>query len=271
MLIIKGMLIGIGKIIPGVSGSLLAISMGIYQKLIDSINNFFKNPKQNFIFLFKIGIGILISIPIFSRLILKCLNNYYIITMFFFIGLIIGSFKDITLNINKRKNYIVIITFILILVLGLFNIDNDVNIENNIINFMFYIFVGFMDAIATVVPGISGTATLMMIGAYDNLMNVFSNALNINLFFENIKILLPFSIGMILGVVIMVKLIDYLFKKYKNNTYSAILGFSVSAIALMALKCINSNYTLFELIIAFIALFLGYILTKKINHLISND
>ena len=69
MLIIKGIIIGIGKIIPGVSGSMLAISKGIYQKLIDSINNFFKDIKNNSIFLIKVIIGTLISIIFFSNVI----------------------------------------------------------------------------------------------------------------------------------------------------------------------------------------------------------
>ena len=101
MLILKGIIIGIGKIIPGVSGSMLAISMGIYQKLIDSINNFFKYPKENLKFLIKIGIGIIISIIFFSNIILNCLNNYYLVTIFFFIGLIIGSLGDIKENISE--------------------------------------------------------------------------------------------------------------------------------------------------------------------------
>ena len=79
MLILKGIVIGIGKIIPGVSGSMLAISMGIYQQMLDSINNFFKNTKENFKFLFKIGLGVIISIIFFSNIILKCLNKYYLI------------------------------------------------------------------------------------------------------------------------------------------------------------------------------------------------
>ena len=102
MLILKGIIIGIGKIIPGVSGSMLAISMGIYQKLIDSVNNIFKYPKENFKFLFKITIGVIISIVFFSNIILNSLNKYYIITMFFFIGLIIGGFNDIKLNIECK-------------------------------------------------------------------------------------------------------------------------------------------------------------------------
>ena len=102
MLFIKGLIIGIGKIIPGVSGSMLAISMGIYQKLINSINNFFKNVKYNFKFLSQIGIGVLVSIILFSNLILSCLEKNYLITMFLFLGLIIGGLDDIRDNIRRN-------------------------------------------------------------------------------------------------------------------------------------------------------------------------
>ena len=103
MLILKGIIIGIGKIIPGVSGSMLAITLGIYQKIINSINNFLSNEKENFRFLFKLTIGIVISIVLFSNIIFKSFEQYYIITMFFFIGLIIGGFDDIKKNINSKK------------------------------------------------------------------------------------------------------------------------------------------------------------------------
>lgn len=271
MLIIKGIIIGIGKIIPGVSGSMLAISMGIYQKLIDSINNFFNHAKDNFTFLFKISIGMIISIIFFSNIIVNCLNKYYLITIFFFIGLIIGSLNDININIGKKHNLITFFSFTFITILGVININNQANIENGIASFLYYAFAGFIDALTMVIPGISGTATLMMIGAYDRLMETFSNILDIRLFLNNIKILLPFGIGMILGIIITVKIVNYLFKNYKDKTYSSILGFSISTIILMGIKCINTEYNLTSLIIAFITLFIGIFITKKINQYISSD
>lgn len=271
MLLLKGIIIGIGKIIPGVSGSMLAISMGIYQKMIDSVNNFFKDIKNNFIFLLKIGIGVIISIVFFSNIILKCLNNYYIITIFFFIGLILGSFKDINKEIKYKNKKVILIILIMTLLLGFININGEVNIKNSFFNFVYFIFVGFIDALTMVVPGISGTATLMMIGAYNKLMETFSNLLNFTLFDNNFIIMLPFVIGMIIGVVFAVKLINYLFKNYKDETYSAIIGFSISTIILMGIKCIKSKYTFLDLIIAFIMLFVGNFLSKKINHYITND
>ena len=217
---------------------MLAISMGIYQKLIDSINNFFKDIKNNFNFLFKIAIGIIISIVLFSNLILTFLNKYYIITIFFFIGLIIGSFNDIKNNSNKSYNYITIISFIFVTFLGLININNTVNITNPILNSLYFIFIGIVDALTMVVPGISGTATLMMLGAYEKVMEMYSNVFNFALLYENLKVLIPFVIGVVLGIISTVKLIQYLFKNHKEKTYSAIFGFSLSTIVLMFVKCI---------------------------------
>lgn len=271
MLLLKGIIIGIGKIIPGVSGSMLAISMGIYQRMIDSVNNFFKDLKTNSIFLLKIGIGVLLSIVFFSNIILKCLNDYYIITMFLFIGLIIGGFKDIKKEIKFINKKIIIIVLFMTLFLGIINVRGDLEIQDKFLNFLYFIFVGFVDSLTMVIPGISGTATLMMIGAYDKLMMTFSSILNISLFKNNLLIILPFGVGVVIGIVFTVKLINYLFKNYKDNAYSAIIGFSLSTIILMATKCIKSNYSLLDLLIAFIMLFIGLFISKKINHYVSND
>lgn len=270
LLILKGIIIGIGKIIPGVSGSMLAISMGIYQKLIDSVNNFFKYPKENFKFLLKIGIGVIISIVFFSNLILNALNKFYLITIFFFIGLIIGGFEDIKQYTNKKYNYISIVSFILITVLGFININNEVNITNTFLDILYFMFIGFIDALTAVVPGISGTATLMMLGAYERVMELYSNIFNFSMFLENLKLLIPYLLGILIGIMCTVKLINYLFKNYKEKTYSAILGFSIYTIVLMFIKCLNSFYTITHLIIAFIALFIGRFITKKINHMFND-
>lgn len=271
MLVFKGIIIGIGKIIPGVSGSLLAISMGLYQKMIDSINYFFDNKRDNFKFLFKIGIGVLISIVFFSNIIIYALNNYYLITMFFFIGLILGSMNDIKNNLDKKNNIIIYISFIVFILLGFINIDNNIFIGNSLLNFIYFIFAGFLDAFTMVVPGISGTATLMVIGAYNTLIECFSNIFNFNMFLDNIKILFPFVLGIFIGVIITVKLISFLFKYHKSKTYSAIYGFSISTIFVIGIKCLKSSYSLIELIISIVFLILGLIVTKKINHYVTCD
>ena len=271
MLILKGIIIGIGKIIPGVSGSMLAITLGIYQKLISSINNFFKYPKQNFKFLIKISIGIAISIVFFSNIILQALNKHYIITMFLFIGLIIGGFDDIRVNTSKSDIYIIIISLTIILFAGFMSVDNNVYIDNSVISFLYFVFIGFVDAITTVIPGISGTATLMMLGAYTTLMKSFSTLFDLYYFNDNLKVLIPFFMGFSIGLFLTTKLVDYLFLRYKSKTYGLILGFSIATIILMFIKCFNSFYTEKDLIIATMFFVLGILITKKTNRLLTVD
>lgn len=195
MLIIKGMIIGLGKIIPGVSGSMLAISLGVYEELIESLNNILKFTKLNIKFLIKIIVGILISIIFFSNIINNLLNRYYFITMLFFVGLIIGGFTDIKGNISSKNSKVIIISFLIALILGIIGLNNDVNIKSSTLFFIYFLFIGIVDAFNTVIPGISGTATLMMLGAYRILINSFSTMFNFNNLSENSLILIPFFIG----------------------------------------------------------------------------
>ena len=87
IIILKGIIIGIGKIIPGVSGSVMAISFNVYDKAIYSITNFFDNPKNNAKFIINLGLGIVIGIVLFSKIINYLITNYYFYTSIFFIGL----------------------------------------------------------------------------------------------------------------------------------------------------------------------------------------
>ena len=122
--LIKGFIIGIGKILPGVSGALLAILMGVYDKSIDYIINFKRNKKESIKYLFPIGIGILLSIILFSKVIYYTLSKYYFEVMMLFIGLIIGTTPSIINKTEKKDNYLVIISFLIFFFISISNIDN---------------------------------------------------------------------------------------------------------------------------------------------------
>ena len=111
MLFIKGLIIGIGKIIPGVSGSLIAISLNEYENMVNSINNYFKDIIGNSKYLVKICLGILISIILFSNIIIRLIDHYYIYTMFLFSGFILGSMDDIKKNIKGDYIFIIILVY----------------------------------------------------------------------------------------------------------------------------------------------------------------
>ena len=204
-LFIKGIIIGIGKIIPGVSGAVLAIILKVYDEGLNSIINFFKNPKQNILFLTKIGLGILVGIILITNI-----NNNYLIT-------------------NTYKDYLVFF-------LG-----------------------GITEALGTVIPGLSSTALLLILGIYNTLITKISN---ISKLIIDLKILLPFTIGLILGLILISKLIIYLLNKHKKKTYSIIIGLLISSIITLIIKTFLITPSLIELLIGLLLMIIGIIISN---------
>lgn len=256
VLIIKGLIIGFAKVMPGVSGAILAISMGVYDKGINAITRFFDNIKENTKFLFFIGIGIIIAIMLGSNIVYFLLNNYYVITMLFFMGLIFGSTPKIISKIDKTiKGYIIsLVTFIIVTLLTTINISNN-NINNSII---LYLFSGLIDAFGMVVPGVSSTALLMVIGTYNNIIYSLSDIEHIII---NLNILIPYGIGIFMGIIITSITINYLFKKYNKKTFSFILGVILSTLLTLLLKIFSYNINIKDLVIGGLLLSLGIIIS----------
>ena len=219
-LFIKGIIIGLGKILPGISGSILAIRLNVYEDIITSLNTIFKNFKTNIIFLTKIGLGILLSIILGSKLISHLLNSYYNITVYIFSLLLLTGIPVI---LREVKNYVLVIITVIIYILIMYL--PSINVSTN------YYLIGFIEAFTTIIPGISGTALLMSFGIYDEYLDIFSNIYK----FEFYK-LIPFTLGLTIGGIIIVRFIDYCFKKYRDKTYSVILGLLIGSIFIMVIK-----------------------------------
>lgn len=257
MLIIKGLIIGIGKIIPGLSGSLIAISLGEYENMINSINNFFKNIMYNSKYLFKILSGILISIILFSNIIVRLIDKYYIYTMFLFSGFIIGSMRDIKKEI--KNYYLVLISFALFILINEYLFSNNMLITKT---FIYYVFGGFLDAFTMIIPGISGTAILISYGCYNDIIRALSNI--------DMNILFPFITGMFIGSIITIKLVVLLFSKYKSKTYSIIFGISMETIVIMLLKGIENN-SILNILFAIPFFVFGIFISKKTTAILAVD
>lgn len=219
-LIIKGFIIGIGKIMPGVSGSLLAIRLNIYENIIYAINNIFNNFYNSAIYLSKLAIGIILAIVLGSHAITFLLNNYYHLTIFIFL-ILIGTGIPLLLK-ETNKYYISLISFIIyFLILYMPKLD----IINN------YYFIGFIEAITTIIPGISGTAIFMSLGLYDDLLSMFTNIYTFPL-----DKIIPFSIGLFIGTIIIVRFTYYCFKNYRQHTYATILGLLLASMLSIIIK-----------------------------------
>lgn len=252
---VKGFIIGIGKIIPGVSGAMLATIMGVYDKSIFYICNFKSNIKEGIRYLFPIGVGIVLSIILFSKIISMCLNKYYSITMLFFVGLIIGGFPFVINKVKKKDYFISVVSFSFFFLISIFNINNSYVLRNNFIDTIIYFFSGGIEAIGTIVPGVSGTALLMIVGTYDSIVYSIGNL-------TNFKIIFSFIIGIILFILLFVKLVDYLFRKYNDKMYAFILGVLVSSTVLLVIQVFKDKVIFLDVLIGIIFMFIGIFISS---------
>ena len=272
LLMIKGMIIGIANIIPGVSGGTLMITLGVYEKIIETISHFFKNIKKNLKFITPLGIGLALAILLFSKLIDFSLSKFPFATTFFFIGLILGGipllWRKVKIKTRKISNWLVFfITFTLVVVFTFLKSGNNM-VDLTTIGFsnMISLFlVGVVAASTMIIPGISGSFMLMLLGYYEPIINTISSITNFNLLGHNLLILIPFGIGVIVGVILVAKLIEYLLKKYEVKTYFGVLGFVLASMIAIIKPFINIDVNVIELIVAGLLSIVGFIGAYKLG------
>lgn len=241
ILFLKGLIVGIGKILPGISGSVLAISLNIYETSLDKICNFKRDIKNNTLYLLPIFIGVIISIAFLSKVLLIIYNKYNFIFISVVIGLIIGTIPKL---LKEIKNYKKIYWS---LILSVFLLPKH-HINNNLI---FYITLGIIEAITTVLPGISSSAIYMNMDIYDKYLNIFFNI--------NVCTIL-FIIGLLFGLLLTMKIVNYLFKKHKEEMYIIIVSFLIYSIISLLRQLEYNNITNF-----FIYLLIGFVISLYTN------
>lgn len=254
VLFFKGILVGVGKIIPGVSGAIIAILLGIYEEGLKKINSLFKDFKNSLKFLFPIGLGVLTSMFFFSKIIVNSLNKYYLPTMLLFCGLIFGNLSENKIRINKNNIFTFIIIFIITILLSFLKQDN-----NSEYSFIMLIIMGLVEAISMIVPGLSGTALLMLFGYYNAIITSYNTL--------NMSVLIPFIIGLTVGILLISKIMIYLFENYKSKTETIIYALSISSVFTLLLETMKNNYNLKEITISLILLIIGYSITKMMEKL----
>jgi len=267
-LIIQGFIIGIGKIIPGVSGAMFAMMFGVYEKALNIICNLKTELIKNFKFMALLGTSILLAIIFGSNIIDYCLDEYYLQTMFLFIGMMLAGIKPLLKNVKGNKikisNIICAVSISLILIL-LDSIDlgvTETTLTKNPITVLLLFVSGLLDALATVVPGVCGTALLMIVGYYDIVISSLGDLFNISNLSHNLFVLIPFVIGLVLGIILVSKLVNYLFKNYRVQTYYTIIGFAIMSIIILFKDAISISFTGNELIVSIILMIVGFIITR---------
>lgn len=262
-LFLKGFLIGIAKIIPGVSGAMIAVSFGVYDRLIDAVTNFFDDKKNNFKFLLVIGSGILLAIVCFSNIVRYFIGNYYISTMMLFIGLIVGGTYNYSKNIdfNLKNMMIIFLVVLFVMIISLGNVSNSYVITNSYLDYIMFFIGGVVEIFSSIVPGISGTALLMLIGIYDSILILLSNIFNLSFVIDNIMIYISYGIGMGLSFIVFSILISYLLKKYRKMFDTIVFGLSISSILLLMVMTFSKGLIFIDIFIGLILFFVGLVIS----------
>jgi putative membrane protein len=231
---LKGMAMGAADVVPGVSGGTIAFISGIYEELLGSISNvnlgLFKTLKQdgfkaawtelNGNFLASLFIGIFVSIVSLAKAIKYLLENEPVLLWSFFFGLVLASIIYIAKQITKWN----VISFV-VLILGAFlayyiTTLNPLVSENSSPIFMFI--AGAIAICAMILPGISGSFILVLLGAYKPVLNALNN--------KDFKTILIFMAGAVVGLLTFSRVLKWLFKHYKNLTLAALTGFIIGSL-----------------------------------------
>lgn len=281
---LKGIAIGIANVIPGVSGGTMAFILGIYKQLTDAIGNFATDKKNRIKYLILLiliglgaGTGIVLFAKFFSFLLEDALLSQY--TFAFFIGLIIGSIPFIIslhkdMKINLTRFGVLILAMILVLSTAFLGNESmpadEYEITGELLGFLqlneisftygIWLFVcGIMAAGSMVLPGFSGSALLISLGEYNNI-----------LYFVDNRMIIPVLVvmaGAFIGIILFAKIISYLLEKFPSNMYYFIIGLLLASVYQIYSEVgegINSNgFVIFISVFSFLAGFLvSYLLSK---------
>ena len=250
---LKGIVIGLGAVAPGLSGSILLVIFGLYRKTIAAISGLFKNFKKNMLFLIPLGFGILLGIILFSKLVDWLLINYQMQTRFAFLGLILGSVPLFWREVRKKGfNWKYYIAILIALAIGIFIFCFNRNFFPNVTNPNLFqsVLLGFVVATSYIVPGIDSAAVLSALGLYDLWVSSLANL--------NFAVLIPAALGVLLGVLIISFIINKLISKCYTLTFSVIFGLFISVIP----RVLNESCVIgfnAKTYISFVLLVLGFL------------
>lgn len=247
--LLRGIVIGIANIIPGVSGGTMAVSMGIYDKLIGAVSNLFKDFKRNLLFLLPLLIGMGVGIVGFGKLLEYLLEYHVLATCLTFVGLILGGVPVLWVHLKGsvskkpggRLGGAEVACFALLLAVGvglplLQGSESAVKAMSLSVGSAVILFLlGVIASATMVIPGVSGSMVLMVLGYYSTILAQVTGLLDSLLARDwaalghCVGLLVPFGIGVVLGIFLIAKIIEWLFKKFPTQTYAAIIGLIVSS------------------------------------------
>lgn len=259
MVALKGMLVGGTMLVPGVSGGSMAMILGIYHKLVVAISSFTKDKKRNLCFLLLFCIGAVTGMVLFANPLLTLLETYPMPMSYFFMGAVAGGIPLILEQADIKKWSgsvffwlmfgIVIVVLLARISAGIFEPGQERGIGSLLLLFL----AGIIVAIALILPGISVSYMLLLLGLYDTTVEAVGRL--------DILFLLPLGIGVVAGILLTTRMLERAMERYTEQTYLIILGFVLASVA----ELFPGIPSMRELIVCVAAMILGYIALRSLS------
>ena len=253
-----GVVIGIGCVLPGVSGGIMAISMGLYERMMAAIAGFFKSIKRNFLYLLPIGIGGVIGILLTSNALKIVIEKYEGVMLALFAGLVLGSIPELFVEargpekkkFRKRDGAAMFCGLAVVL---LFALGDSASVQTGAsgeLTVLSALIAGGVLSVGTVIPGVSSSFLLIYIGLYGAVLNVLAGVFDLRtLFSEGILAALSelwaqvvplvfMTLGFAAVAILLILGVNRAMKKYHTLSYYAIIGFVIGSFALIAPRII---------------------------------
>lgn len=275
---VLGFAIGTAAIIPGISGGTIAILLKIYDKIIFSINNLFKDFKTSFLYLLPIVIGIVFAIILLTLPITYAFSTFPLPLVSLFAGLIVGgSFslhKELPKNYKVQDVLVFILSFLVAALLGIFSVLGEldgtsvlaeISFSSSIILFL----IGFLEISAFIIPGISGSMLLLSIGFYFPILDLLSEFMSLSFNIVQLTNLSLLGLGALFGLTFIGRVMAYMMKSHRKILFVGILGFILGSIISLYVNYevigAYETFDFFTLFVSVIALGCGFFISKKLE------
>lgn len=221
--LLKGTLVGIGAILPGLSGGVLAVIFGIYQPLLKFLADLRKDFVKNLLFFIPVGIGVAFGIFLFAIVVEKAFGKYAAAFVCLFIGFVIGTFPSLYRTAAKQGRkasdiVIMIISGLAILILMLLGEKQLMEVKPQV---PVWFGSGALIGLGLIVPGMSPSNFLIYFGLYDKMATGIHDL--------DWSVIIPLVLGVIICILLFAKLASFLFRKYYSRMYHFILGMVIGS------------------------------------------
>lgn len=276
--ILKGVVIGIANIIPGVSGGTMAVSMGIYDKMIHCVTHLFKEFKKSVQFLLPIFIGAGIGLLGLTFVIQAAFERFPMPTNLLFIGLIVGGLPAVWKKVQGQKisvGHAIAALAFFALVVGMAAIGEaegrTADMSLGPVQMVKFFGVGMIASATMIIPGVSGSMVLLLLGYYNAILDTITGFLKALVAFDmpaimhNLGIIIPMGLGIVFGIFAIAKIIEIVFAKFPLYAYWAIIGLIVAspfAIIMMGQGMVISVGNVIASVVAFAA---GFLIAMKLG------